>query len=103
MKFAVLAVALLMAGCAANSGVVSIGQDAYMVTRQAATGFSGASTLKAEAITEGNQFCTRLNKQFQLTSAVEAQPPYVFGNYPKADVMFKCVQADTPAAAISKS
>lgn len=69
-----------------------------MVTRQAATGFSGAGTLKAEAIVEGNVFCSRMNKQFELTSAVEAKPPYVFGNYPKADVMFKCVPVEAPAA-----
>ncbi len=30
---------LLLAGCASNSGVVPMGNDTYMVSRQAATGF----------------------------------------------------------------
>ena len=32
---------LLLMGCASNSGVAPMGPDTYMVTRQAATGFSG--------------------------------------------------------------
>ncbi len=78
-------------------------KDALELIGAKGTGFSGAGTLKAEAIIEGNQFCARLSKQFQLTSAIEAQPPYVFGNYPKADVMFKCVPADASAAPATKS
>ena len=38
-------------------GVVPIGQDTYMVSRQAATGFSGSGTRKAEAFREANEFC----------------------------------------------
>lgn len=41
-------------GCAANTGVVQIGQDTFMVSRQAATGFSGSCNLEAEAFREAH-------------------------------------------------
>jgi len=49
--------AILVCGCASNSGVVPIGQETYMVSRQAATGFSGSGTLKAEAFAEAKAYC----------------------------------------------
>ena len=49
----------LLIGCAANSGVVPIGNDTFFVSRQAATGFTGLGTLKAEAMREGTVFHTQ--------------------------------------------
>lgn len=80
-----------LAGCAANSGVVPIGQDTYMVSRQAATGFSGSGTLKAEAFQEANQYCTSQKKVLQIVNTTEAKPPFILGNFPKAEVQFMCL------------
>jgi hypothetical protein len=95
----VFAMSLLMflTGCAANSGVISIGKDTYMVSRQAATGFSGSGTLKAEAFQEANQFCLTLAKVVQVVSTHEAAPPYILGNFPKAEVQFMCLDRNDPA------
>lgn len=93
MRAASLAIALLVAGCASNSGVIPIGTDTFMVSRQAATGFSGSGTLKAEAFQEANQYCAALHKKLQVVSTTEAQPPFVFGNFPKAEVQFMCLDA----------
>jgi len=62
-----------------------------MVSRQAATGFSGSGTLKAEAFQEAAQYCEKLGKSLQVVSTQEASPPYVFGNFPKAEVQFMCL------------
>lgn len=62
-----------------------------MVSRQAATGFSGSGTLKAEAFQEANAYCAGQGKTLQVVSTQEAQPPFVFGNYPKAEVQFMCL------------
>lgn len=91
MKKAILLPALILAGCASNSGITPIGKDTYMVSRQAATGFSGSGTLKAEAFQEANVYCTGQGKTLQVVSTQEAQPPFVFGNYPKAEVQFMCL------------
>jgi hypothetical protein len=85
---------ILVTGCASNSGVVPIGPDTFMVSRQAATGFSGSGTLKAEAFQEANQYCLSQKKKLQVVHTAEAQPPYVFGNFPKAEVQFMCLDAN---------
>jgi hypothetical protein len=82
---------LLLGGCAANSGVVQVGADQYMVSRQAATGFSGQGTLKADAIAEAGAHCRKQGKTVQVISEKEAQPPFILGNFPKAEIQFKCV------------
>lgn len=87
---------LLATGCAANSGVVPIGADSFMVTRQAATGFSGSGTLKTDAIIEANQYCQNMNKGMKLIHAKEATPPYVLGNFPKAEIAFMCLDKNDP-------
>lgn len=93
MRGALLAVLFLVAGCASNSGVVAIGMDTFMVSRQAATGFSGSGTLKAEAFQEASQYCAAQRKKLQIVSTSEAQPPYVFGNFPKAEIQFMCLDS----------
>lgn len=86
----ILCSCLLLGACAANSGVVPMGQESFMVSRQAATGFSGSGTLKADALHEANDFCSHQNESMQIVNVVEAQPPYIFGNFPKAEIQFKC-------------
>jgi hypothetical protein len=79
-----------LAGCAANSGIVPMGKDTYFVSRQAATGFPGLGNLKAEAITEANQHCVGQKKALEVINTTESKPPFILGNYPKAEVQFKC-------------
>ena len=62
-----------------------------MVSRQAASGFSGSGNLKADALREANQYCASLNKSLQVVSTQEATPPYILGNFPKAEVQFMCL------------
>src|SRR5262249_33159730 len=88
--------AIFLAGCPANSGVIPIGQDTFMVSRQAATGFSGSSTLKAEAFQEASQYCAHLGKLLQVINTHEASPPYIWGNFPKAEIQFMCLDAKDP-------
>jgi hypothetical protein len=93
MNKIITAGAIFLAGCASNSGVMPIGQDTFMVSRQAATGFSGSGTLKAEAFQEASQYCEKLGKSLQVVSTHEASPPYIFGNFPKAEIQFMCLDA----------
>lgn len=93
MKIAIIAAIVLLAGCASNSGVIPIGKDTFMVSRQAATGFSGSGTLKAEAFQEASQYCTNLRKSLQVVSTHEASPPYILANFPKAEIQFMCLDA----------
>jgi len=93
MKKSIISTVIFLAGCASNSGVMPIGQDTYMVSRQAATGFSGSGTLKSEAFQEANEYCTNLGKSIQVVNTSESSPPYVLGNFPKAEIQFMCLSA----------
>jgi hypothetical protein len=93
MKIIIITVVVFLAGCASNSGVIPIGKDTFMVSRQAATGFSGSGTLKAEAFQEAAQYCEKLGKSMQVVSTHEASPPYILANFPKAEVQFMCLDA----------
>lgn len=96
MKSLIFVTSLALTGCASNAGVVPTGPDSYLVSKQAATGFSGADTLKVDALKEANEYCLKKEKQVKVTHTSEAKPPYVMGNYPRAEVEFMCLNAGDP-------
>ena len=102
MKVMYCVLAILLAGCASNSGVVPIGQDTFMVSRQAATGFSGLGDLKGEAFREANQYCLDQTKSMQVLHTSESSPPYIFGNFPKAVIQFRCLDQNDSERASQK-
>jgi hypothetical protein len=67
-----------------------------MVSRQAATGFSGLGTLKADAIAEAKAFCHNRSLEFRVLNTAESKPPYLAGNFPRAEVNFMCLRAGDP-------
>lgn len=82
----------VLGGCAANSGVVQMGSNTYMVSRQAATGFTGMGTLKAEAMKEAYAQCQKTGRAVEVIEAVDAKPPFILGNFPKTEIRFRCVE-----------
>jgi S1-C subfamily serine protease len=91
LKYYLLPVLAFFTGCAQNSGVIPMGNDTYMVSRQAASGFGGMGTLKAEAMQEAFNHCTFEKSYVDVVRIVDAQPPFILGNFPKTDVFFKCL------------
>ena len=96
MKKIIVLLCIGLCGCAVNSGIVNTGKDTYMVSRQAATGFSGSGNLKSKALQEAKEFCEKQGKNMKILSTSESKPPYVFGNFPKAEVQFMCLDAGNP-------
>jgi len=90
---------ILMAGCSAQTGVVPTGQNSYLVAKQAATGFPGLGNLKAEALQEANQYCVGRGSDLFVTRSTETQPPYALGNYPRAEIEFRCASPGKTAEA----
>jgi hypothetical protein len=84
-------VCLVLSGCASNSGVVPMGDERYMVSRQAAAGAFGPDTLKADALQEATAYCRRENKSLLVGNITEAKPPYTSDNVRKADIAFSCL------------
>jgi hypothetical protein len=86
----------LLSACASHTGIVSTGPDTYLLAKQAATGFPGLGNLKAEIIAEGSAHCRTAGKEFMLVRSSESAPPYVMGNYPRAEIEFQCLRAGDP-------
>jgi hypothetical protein len=99
-KLVLLMVALLvLAGCAAKSGVVSNGPDTYLVSRQAKTNFANLDNLKAEALQEAKEYCLSQNKNIRVVNT-NVSPPHVMNNLPRASVQFMCLEktdTDSPS------
>jgi hypothetical protein len=91
MKKLLLLALLPLAGCATNSGVVPIGGDTFFITKQAASGFSGVGNLKPDALREAYAYCEASKKKMEMVNMTEAQPPYIFGNFPRVELQFRCV------------
>jgi hypothetical protein len=85
---------IVLAGCASASGVVPVGQDTFMVSRQAATGLSGMGSLKADAFQEANQYCETRGKLLQVVHTSESAPPYLLGNFPRVELQFMCLASN---------
>ncbi len=86
-----LLLVLLLTGCAANSGVIPMGGDTYMVSRQAASFMTGMGTLKADAMKEAYGQCRPEGKRVEVIEVIDAKPPFILGNFPKTEIRFKCV------------
>lgn len=95
-RIIVLLLCLVLCSCARNSGVVKIGKDTYSISRQAATGFEGGSGLKDAALLEANEFCVSQGKTLKVLLIGGNHPPYIFGNFPKVEVQFMCLDANDP-------
>lgn len=40
---------------------------------------------------EASDYCAKQGREFLLTNVAETQPPYLLGNYPPAEINFRCV------------
>ena len=83
-------IAFLLSGCASNSGVVRTGKNSFVITKQAATGFSGIGSLKAEVLKEAYEQCSKTGQSVKVIDSEESKPPYILGNYPRIELTFSC-------------
>ena len=82
----------ILAGCAAHSGVVKIGDDTYKIYRRAATGMASGTAIREQIGLEANEFCIGQGKVSKVLKIGGSHPPYILGNFPKAEIQFKCLK-----------
>ena len=82
--------ALLLTGCATNSGIIPEGKDSYIVIISAGHRFTSSGDLKIEAYKEANAYCKKLDKQIEtiLEKTIQAG---VLANSSEAELKFKCI------------
>ena len=93
MRLSTIAAGLVLVGCASNTGVVPIGQETLKIYKRGATGFVGSETIKADVLIEASEYCAGQKKSLYVVSVLMGNPPYILGNFPKAEVQFKCLTA----------
>lgn len=84
-----------LSACAANTGVVPIGRDSYMVSKQGWISTQAVGSLTADVYRQANQSCAGLGKQFQVVSLRE-QPGDFGRSYPEVELSFRCLAAGDP-------
>lgn len=92
MKMIMMITALAVLGGCAATGVVPIGQDTYMVSRQGSGGWSSVGKLKAEAFGEASQYCVSQKKSIQVVNTREQ--PSGIGRLPEAEIQFMCLDTN---------
>jgi len=81
---------LSVASCASNSGPIQIGPDTYLIEKESRTVLFGVGGLRTSAIQEAAAFCERRSATMEILSEAESSPPYIMGNFPRAEVRFMC-------------
>ncbi len=51
---------------------------------------SGSEPLLAEVLAEANKHCASIGKTLKLVSNTEASGPFIYGNCPKATIIYTC-------------
>ena len=89
----ILIATVLITGCTTSSGVVSMGQNTYMISRNQ-WGFRGSSPVIAAALKEAGDYCKKHGKEMKVIKTV--QTGLKFGTEPAAEVFFKCLDPNDP-------
>ncbi len=80
--------AIALSGCAANTGIVKISDDTYMLAKQSILTTSGSS-VKIELYKEANEYCAKIGKRFVQVSHTSTDS-IGYNQLPSAEIQFKC-------------
>ncbi len=94
-NLSLVVVTSILVGCATNSGVVPLGPDTYLVSRQGSGFWVMPTSLRNEALKEANQYCTNNKKKFSIVR-IEMLPQIPLGQpggprFPSAEIHFMCL------------
>lgn len=75
------------------------GTDEFRVFHQGATGFVSIADVRSEAERRAGNHCNRMGKTLKLLRDTSSQPPHIFGNFPRVELIFSCVDQPAPDVA----
>jgi hypothetical protein len=92
----VICVAVVVLGCA-NPGIVKLSSDTYLLSRSDRGGaFGNTSRMKADVISEANEFAASQEK-IAIPISINESPIY-FGHFASIDYQFRVVDKSDPEA-----
>jgi hypothetical protein len=74
-----------------TTGSGTPGAEAYRVFVQGATGFVPIQSVRDDAEQRAKEFCGREHQTMESLAETTAKPPYIFGNFPRVEIVFDCV------------
>jgi Short C-terminal domain len=75
-----------------TTGTATPENEAYRVFIQGATGFVSMQSVRDDAEQRAKEFCDRKGKTMESLSETTAKPLYIFGNFPRVEIVFECVE-----------
>ena len=88
MRFVLALTAVLIAGCATNSGIVDLGNGNYVYEKEDSMAYNGNAT-KVEILKEASAFCSKQGKQMLVQSS-SAKQAVIYSSHAGAEVQFSC-------------
>ena len=73
----------------------SHGGEEYRVFNQGATGFVSLQANREDAEERASKFCTQKGKSMRPLRETVSKPPHVMGNFPRAELIFECINDST--------
>ena len=88
--FLAITISIFLNACAIDKGVVPLSSNTFTITKQASTGFPGIDGVKEGVLQDANKYCANTHQRLKILSTSETKPPFIFGNFPKAEMTFSC-------------
>lgn len=96
MKIFIWIFAVLLTACAAQPSITPAGEGTYIASRSGQA-YNSITGLKAKALTQADEFCGAKHMTFKVLSSTNSEPPYIFGNFPRVEIHFRCVPLEADA------
>jgi len=80
---------VILAGCASTTGVISTGNNLYMVSREDNGPAASLGALKAATMKDASAHCTGQGKSMQILR--ESDTPRSLGQFPQTTLHFACI------------
>jgi len=79
------------------------GGEQYRIFQQGATGYVSIQSVRDDIEQRAAQYCDRKGQSMNGIKETKSTPPYILGNFPRAELIFECMErrgtATTPAQA----
>jgi hypothetical protein len=84
-------IAVTVAACAAQNGVLNLGDGKLRIVTEQATGFATTpEAMKSEVSAKAASHCATSGQNVEVLSIKATEPPYTLGNFPSAQIDFRC-------------
>ncbi len=71
------------------------GIDIHRIFHQGSTGFTPVSALRRSAMDRLAEFCKLKGQKPYLIEETTSRPPHILGNWPRIEIVFSCVAAES--------